>query len=160
MTDFTTSFSVKETPHEVFNAINNVRGWWSEEIQGNTEKLNDVFLYHYKDVHKCKLKLIEVIPEKKVVWLVMENHFSFTNDKTEWTGTKISFEISQKDNKTQLRFTHIGLVPDYECYDICTDAWSNYIKNSLGDLITKGKGQPNPAEGGFNEQLLQEHKKS
>lgn len=90
----------------------------------------------------------------------MDNYFSFTNDKTEWTGTKISFEISQKDNKTLLRFTHVGLVPDYECYDMCTDAWTNYIKNSLRDLVTKGKGQPNPAEGGFNEQLLQEHKKA
>jgi hypothetical protein len=157
-TDFTTSFSVEQTPHEVFNAINNVRGWWSEEIEGNTDKLNDVFLYHYKDVHKCKLKLIEVIPDKKVVWLVMENYFNFTKDKTEWTGTKIAFEISQKENKTQLRFTHIGLVPEYECYDICNDAWSNYIKNSLRDLVTKGKGQPNPAEGGFNNQLLEDHK--
>ena len=157
-TDFTTTFSVEQTPREVFNAIKNVRGWWSEEIEGNTANLNDVFVYHYKDAHKCKVKLIEVIPDKKVVWLVMDNHFSFTKDKTEWTGTKMSFEISQKDNKTVLRFTHLGLVPDYECYDICTDAWGNYIKNSLRDLITKGKGQPNPAEGGFNEQLLQEHK--
>jgi hypothetical protein len=158
-TDFTTTLVVDQTPEDVFNAVNNVRGWWSEEIEGGTEKLNDEFTYHYKDVHISKMKLIEVIPNEKVVWLVMDNHFNFTKDRSEWKGTRISFEISQMDNKTQIRFTHLGLVPEYECYDICRDAWSNYIKNSLRSLITTGEGQPNPKEGGFNEQLLQQHKK-
>jgi hypothetical protein len=49
-----------------------------------------------KDLHKCTMKLIEVIPNKKVVWLVLDNYFSFTQDKTEWIGTKIEFEISRK----------------------------------------------------------------
>ena len=106
------------------------------------------------------MKLIEVIPNEKVVWLVMDNYFEFTEDKSEWKDNKIIFEINKKDNKTQLRFTQLGLVPEYECYDICQKAWSNYINNSLRNLITTGKGQPNPKEGGFNEHLLQQHKKS
>ena len=157
--NFSTSITVDATAQEVFNAITNVRGWWSEEIEGSTENLNDEFTYHYKDVHICKMKLIEVIPNEKVVWLVLDNYFKFTEDKSEWKGNKIVFDISEKDNKTQLQFTQQGLVPTYECYDICRDAWSNYIKNSLHSLITTGKGQPNPKEGGFNEQLLQQHKK-
>jgi hypothetical protein len=141
--DFTTTILVDQTPKEAFDAINNVRGWWSEEIEGGTEKLNDEFTYHYEDVHSCKMKLIEVIPEKKVVWLVLDNYFNFTKDKSEWKGTKVIFEISQKDNKTQIRLTHLGLVPEYECFDICQDAWTNYIRNSLRSLIVTGKGQPN-----------------
>ena len=89
----------------------------------------------------------------------MDNHFNFTKDKGEWTGNKIIFEITEKDNKTQLKFSQLGLVPEYECYDICQNAWSNYINNSLRSLITTGKGQPNPKEGGFNKQLLQQHNK-
>ena len=157
--NFTTTLSVDQTPEEVFAAINNPRGWWSEEIEGGTEKLNDEFNYHYKDVHISEMKLIEVIPNKKVVWLVMDNHFNFTKDESEWTGNKIIFEITEKDNKTQLKFTQVGLVPEYECYDICQNAWSNYINNSLRSLIATGKGQPSPKEGGFNEQLLEQHKK-
>ena len=141
--DFTTTLLVDQNPKEAFNAINNVRGWWSEEIEGSTEKLNDEFTYHYEDVHRCKMKLIEVIPDKKVVWLVLDNYFKFTKDKSEWKGTKIIFEIAKQDNKTQIHFTHLGLVPEYECYEICRDAWSNYIHNSLGSLISTGKGQPN-----------------
>ena len=76
----------------------------------------------------------------------MENYFKFTKDKSEWTGTKVIFEISEKDNKTQIRFTHQGLVPAYECFDICSNAWSQYISQSLWSLIAKGKGQPNAKE--------------
>lgn len=141
--DFTTTILVDQTPQEAFNAINNVRGWWSEEIEGSTDKLNDEFNYHYEDVHLCKIKLIEVIPNKKVVWLVKENYFKFTKDKSEWTGTKINFDILEKDNKTEIRLTHFGLVPEYECFEICKEGWTNYIQNSLRKLITTGKGMPN-----------------
>ncbi len=141
--DFTTSLLVDQTPEDAFKAINNVRGWWSEEIEGRTDKLNDEFSYHYEDVHYCKMKIIEFIPNEKVVWLVLDNYFKFTKDKNEWTGTKISFEISKKDKKTQIRFTHRGLVPEYECFDICSNAWGQYIQQSLLRLIATGKGQPN-----------------
>lgn len=155
--DFKTSITVDATAQEVFNAVNNVRGWWSEEIEGNTERLNDKFTYHYKDVHITKMKLIEVIPNEKVVWLVMDNYFKFTKDKSEWKGNKIIFEITEKDGQTQLQFTQLGLIPEYECYNVCRDAWSNYINNSLRSLITTGKGHPNAKESDFNEQLLQQH---
>jgi Activator of Hsp90 ATPase homolog 1-like protein len=141
--NFTTTQLINQTPEEVFNAINNPRGWWSEEIEGSTDKLNDEFSYHYEDVHRCKMKIIEFIPDEKVVWLVMDNYFSFTKDKSEWKGNKIIFEIAKKNNKTQLQFTQEGLVPEYECYDICQNAWTTYIQKSLHSLITTGKGQPN-----------------
>lgn len=144
--DFTTIIVVDQTPKEVFEAITNVRGWWSEEIEGDTAKLNDEFKYHYKDIHVCKMKLVEVVPNKRIVWDVLENHFKFTVDKTEWVGTKVIFEISTKNNKTAIRFTHKGLVPDYECYNICVNGWTKYINGSLHSLITTGNGQPNLME--------------
>ncbi len=149
--NFTTTLLVDQTPREVFNAVNNVRGWWSEEIEGDTDKLGAEFSYHFKDVHRCKMKIVEFIPNKKVVWHVLDNYFSFTQDKTEWKDTKISFEISiskkgDKGDKTEVHFTHIGLVPHYECYNACSDGWSTYINGSLRSLITTGKGQPNEKE--------------
>ena len=143
--NFTATILVDKTAQEVFNAINNVRGWWSEEIEGNTAKLNDEFNYHYLDVHRCKMKLVEVVSNKKIVWLVLDNYFSFTQDKTEWNGTKIIFEITTHDNKTKIQFTHEGLVPEYECYNACVNGWTQYIQHSLLSLITTGKGQPNSA---------------
>ena len=144
-TDFTTTFVVDKSPEQVFTAINNPRGWWSEEIEGPTNQLNAQFNYHFQDVHRAKMKIVELIPNQKVVWLVEDNYFKFTKDKTEWKGTRIVFEISKKGNQTELRFTHVGLTPQYECYDICQDAWTNYIQHSLKNLITTGKGMPNAA---------------
>ncbi len=138
--DFTTTILVDKSTSDVFNAINNVRGWWQGEIEGNSSKLNDEFTYRMEDIHFSKQQLIEVIPDKKIVWLVTESKLNFIKDKTEWENTKIIFEISEFNNKTQLRFTHMGLVPEIECFGACSNAWVDLIHKSLFSLITTGKG--------------------
>ena len=125
--NFTTTFSVDQTPEEAFDAINNVRGWWSQTIEGETDRLGAVFFYHYQDVHRCTFKITELVAGKKVVWHVLHNYFNFVEDQTEWNDTDIVFEIARKDDKREVRFTHVGLVPAYECYGVCSDAWGSYI---------------------------------
>ena len=144
----TITFAVDQTPQEVFDAINNVRAWWSGEIEGSTDKLGEEWTYRYKDVHRTTQKITEFVPGKKVVWHVSDAQVNFVKDKTEWNGTDIVFEIARKGDKTEVRFTHVGLVPTFECYDGCSGAWGFYINDSLRNLITTGKGQPNPKEKG------------
>lgn len=142
--NFTTTFTVDQAPEEAFAAINNVRGWWSGEpgIEGSTDKLGDEFTYRYKPHHYSKQKITELIPGKKVGWIVLESQLNFVKDKSEWNGTKITFEIANRGDKTEVRFTHAGLVPDHECYGACSNAWDSYINGSLRSLIT-GNLQPN-----------------
>mgnify|MGYP001282617758 CR=1 FL=1 len=149
--NLTFTISVDQTPEEAFAAINNVRGWWSGNIEGRTDKLGEEFTYRYEDVHYSKQKITEFIPGKKVVWHVLDGYLNFTQDKTEWKGTDITFDISKKGDKTEVRFTHVGLVPESECYDACSNAWGSYINGSLRSLITSGKGHPNPKEKGDGE---------
>lgn len=144
--NFTTSFTVDRTPDAVFAAINNVRGWWSQNVSGPTDKAGEAFDYRYRDLHRCRIRVVELVPGRKVAWHVEHNHFSFTSDDTEWTGTDIVFDIAERDGKTEVRFTHVGLVPDYECYDVCSDGWGTYIEGSLRSLIVSGEGQPNVGE--------------
>lgn len=141
ISDFTTTILVDQTPKQVFNAINNPQAWWSGEIKGSTGKLNDEFTYRYEDLHLSKQRIVEMIPDQKVVWLVTESKINYAEDKREWTDTKMSFEISEQDNKTQLRFTHLGLVPEIECFDSCSNSWSQLIQQGLFSLITTGKGK-------------------
>ena len=138
--NFTTTFTVDQSPEEVFASINNARAWWSGEpgVEGNTDKLGDEFTYRYEPHHYSKQKVAEFIPGKRVVWLVLDSSLNFVANKTEWKGSKINFEIAKKGGKTEVRFTHAGLLPDHECYGACSNAWGSYINGSLRDLITTG----------------------
>ena len=144
MQNFTTSFTVDQTPAAVFAAINNVRGWWSGTIEGTTDQLGAEFIYRYEDVHYSKQKITELLPGKKVVWHVTDAKLNFTKDKAEWKGTDIIFEISENAGQTELRFTHQGLVPEFECYAACSNAWGALVTRNLRNLILTGTDQPNP----------------
>jgi len=138
-TDFTTTIAVDQTPQQVFDAVTTPYDWWSGDFEGNTKKLNDEFTYQYGDMHYSKQRVVELIPGEKVVWLVIDSQLNFIEDKEEWTGTKIFFEISKKHGKTELRFTHKGVNPEVECYDACSTAWGQLIQQSLYNYITTGK---------------------
>ena len=140
--NFNITFLAEQTPNEVFNSINNVRGWWSEELEGSSEKLNDEFSYRHGDFHYSKHKLIEVEQDKKVVWLTTDSKLTFVKEQDEWNGTKMIFEISKQEDKTKLVITHLGLVPQFEWFDACSKGWTHYLQNSLLPLITTGKGKP------------------
>jgi hypothetical protein len=140
--DYSASITVNASAQKTFKSINSVTKWWTKNLEGSSQKLNDEFTVRFGDVHYSKQKLVEIIPDKKVEWLVTDSKLNFVEDKHEWTNTKISFEIAEKDDKTQIHFTHIGLVPGIECYDGCSNAWGQYIKGSLFKLLTDGKGAP------------------
>jgi hypothetical protein len=140
-TDFTITILVDKTPKEVFETINKVRGWWTGKpgIEGSTGNLGDEFTYRYEPHHFSKQKIIEFIPGKKIAWNITDSTINFVDDKNEWTGTNIIFDISKRNGKTEVRFTHVGLVPGIECYDGCSNAWGSYINSSLRNLINSGK---------------------
>jgi hypothetical protein len=144
--NLTFTITVDKTPEEAFAAINNVRGWWSGEIDGNTDALGAEWTYRYKDIHYSKQRITELVPGKKVVWLVVDSYLNFVEDKKEWNGTEVVFEIIRNGDQTEVRFTHRGLSPDVECFDGCSSAWGFYINTSLRNLIATGKGEPNRKE--------------
>lgn len=139
--DFTLTLVTDTSAKVAFDRINEVSKWWTENLEGNSKQVDDEFTVRFGDVHITTHKLVEVIPNKKVVWLTAKSELNFLKDKTEWEGTTVSFEISEKDGKTQIVFTHHGLVPAIECYKDCQKGWTYYI-GSLSKFVNEGKGTP------------------
>jgi uncharacterized protein YndB with AHSA1/START domain len=145
MTDhsFTTTLQLAAEPHAVFEAVNDPRAWWSAGLEGVTDELGAEFVFEVPGIHFTRFRIIELEPDSRVVWHAEEARLTFVEDEEEWTGTDVRFELIPRDGGTELRFTHLGLVPEFECYDACSTAWSSYLHGSLARLAETGVGDPN-----------------
>ena len=139
---FTTSIVVDASPEAVFEAINCPREWWGSEIEGHTGQLGEIWSYRHKDMHFSLHKTTVLEPGRRLVWQVIDSHAAFLQDKEEWTGTELMFEMEPAGDQTKIRFTHQGLLPEVECFDICTSSWTGLIGGSLKKFIEGGEGLP------------------
>ena len=140
---FTTTITVDRTLREVYDAAADPRLWWSETITGVTDEVGGEFVYEVEGIHYSKIRVIELVPGERVVWRVIDARMTFIADETEWNDTEIRFDIVGRDDGTELRFTHVGLMPEVECYGACANAWTFYIGSSLRQLLERGSGAPN-----------------
>ncbi len=143
---YRTTLLVEATPDQAYAAINDVRGWWSQDVDGRTDTVGAEFDYRGNqdgvNVHRARIRVTDLVPGDRVAWEVLDNWMSFIDDQAEWTGTHIVFEIAPTEGGTEIRFSHLGLVPSYECYDACFDAWTFFVQSSLRGLIATGHGEP------------------
>ncbi len=142
--DLKVSFTVEETPQEVFAAINNVRGWWSKGLKGASDALGSEFFYKHGDLHESTQKVTELVPGKRVAWRVTKSKLTFVDHQEEWDGTDVIFEIEPVKNLTRVTMTHVGLTKDKQCFEACSGGWGFYVGDSLKSLIESGKGEPDP----------------
>ena len=137
---YTATIEVTNSSNDVFDQILQVSKWWSKDFEGSSAKLNDEFVICHPGRHYSKQELVELVPGKKVVWLVTDSELDWLeNDKHEWTNTRMIFEIATKGDNTLLQFTHEGLNPKKECYARCEQGWNMVIKDWLFNFITTGK---------------------
>ena len=139
--NFHRAITVNASAAETMKKISQVNLWWAKKFTGSAEKLNDKFSVHFGETF-VDFKVSEMVPDKKVVWKVTDCNLHWINEKKEWKGTEVVFELSPANKKTKIDFTHVGLVPGVECYESCEFGWSGHLTTGLEDLINKGKGQP------------------
>ncbi|WP_431981917.1 SRPBCC family protein [Streptomyces qinglanensis] len=144
---FNTTFAVNKTPQQIVDAIARPEIWWNELIEGSAAATGDEFGFHMPGVHTTKIRVTESTPGKRVVWHVLDNHFSFVDDQDEWLGTDVVFDIEPgAGEETTVRVTHVGLVPEFECYEVCSGAWTHHLNAGLRALLTTGHPAPTTAE--------------
>lgn len=144
MSDFTATIDVPQTPEKVFAAALDQRAWWSAAIEGPTDHVGTEFRHEVPDMHWCTFRIAALDRPRHLSWLALDSWLTFTDPKGEWNGTTVRFDIAQRDGLTEPTFTHEGLTPEFDCYDLCSNAWTGYVTGSLRYLITTGVGQPNP----------------
>lgn len=139
--NYQATIEVTNSPEEIFRHItDNVAQWWGgKDLSGSSTHTNDEFIVNHPSAHYSKQRLVEVIPNKKVVWLVTESKLSWLKNQEEWTNTKMVFEISETNHSRLLHFTHEGLVPEKESYAKCSEGWNMVIRDWLYTLIMYGK---------------------
>lgn len=135
------SITAKISARDTFKCICKVTEWWSKNIEGKSKKLNDVFTYYSRE-SRVTFKITECIPDKKIVWYVTDSYLHWLSEKKEWTNTQIMYEISTKNNPTKIDFTHVGLVPEIECYERCEKGWTRFVTISLPKFLNEGKRLP------------------
>jgi hypothetical protein len=134
MKSYSFEIETHKSPKEVYGLLLEIKKWWSgiydETISGKSKKEQDEFTFSAGGgMHFSRQKLTELIPYKKIVWEVIESNLSFLDNPKEWEKTKLQFDISEKENKTKITFTHAGLVPHIECFEQCSNAWTQYLFN-------------------------------
>lgn len=146
-TDFSHSMTLDAASEKVFNAILDVRSWWSGRIDGIPDRVGARFGYRYADLHDSTQQVITIVPKQKIVWRVIDSHLSFVEKKDEWNGTDIVFEIERFRLHTTLTFTHTGLRRSLECYEACASGWTTLLTRNLRTRILSGLPQPDAFEG-------------
>jgi hypothetical protein len=143
-TGYSTTFTVEQSPDVVYAAILDTPAWWTGQITGSTDSVGAEFTYDHPPQHHSVQLVLELVPSRRVVWRVIESDLAFPLDPGEWTGTEIVFEIAATAKGTELRFTHQGLLPEFECFGSCSSAWMHYINASLRSVISTGQAVPEP----------------
>ena len=140
--DYHSSITASVTPQEAFEKISHVSEWWAKDFEGKSEEPHDVFTVRFPNGDMYKVKVSEIIPHKKITWEVIDSYQGWHDNHTEWVGTTIVWEVLSPKDSLEVKMTHIGLVPEFECFDKCSHGWDYLMQKSLLELLNEGKGLP------------------
>lgn len=138
--DYKTSITVNASCEKALAAIADVSGWWAKNFTGKAVKAGDRFIVRFGDTF-VDFEIAHPTPHE-VTWRVTDCHLHWQNDKTEWKGTQIIWQVNDTGKDTRIDMTHIGLNPNVQCYTNCREGWTEHVNESLYNLITNGKGEP------------------
>lgn len=145
MSHYQQNLIINATPAAVYAALTTpagLRGWWTEDCDVSTELGGTIhfrFGRNYKD-----LRIEQLEPSREVRWYCTRAHIA-AGDLTrrdEWVGTDIVFRLTpESEGRARVQFEHIGLVPAFECYELCSGGWQYFLR-SLQQFAETGRGTP------------------
>lgn len=139
--DYHAAILAPVTASEAMARIGRVSDWWTRGFEGKSRTVGDTFTVRFGKTF-VDFRISEVVPGKKIVWEVADCNLDWIRDKKEWKGTTIVWEISSRNGLTEIGMTHVGLVPEQECYTNCKPGWDFYVTKSLQKLLEENIGLP------------------
>lgn len=135
MADIRHNVVIKATPEKVYKAVttqDGLEGWWCKQTTAKPELgFVNIFIF---GKFRNEMKVTELFANKRTEWECI-------NSIDEWIGTKISFDLEEKNGNTILRFTHGGWKEVTDTYAGCNYDWAQFMK-SLKTLCETGTGTP------------------
>lgn len=144
MVNYTKSFRLQVSPETVFQALTReIPQWWTEAFEGDAADVKNTFTVRFGDAAYKTMEVAELVPGSAVSWKVTDALINSPglNEKKEWIGTSILWNIVTSGDTTLLTLTHQGLTPALECYTMCREGWQQFTE-SLVAHIRHQNGQP------------------
>ncbi|MGH3828186.1 MAG: SRPBCC family protein [Pseudonocardiaceae bacterium] len=140
--DFTAVLDLPVSPDDVVSLFTSAAGvsrWWGP-TEGDAA-VGGTLITSFGEHGVNATRVLEAGPDRVVWEPVAAPGTTPTGHTREWLGTTIQIDIHPAGNGTELRFRHVGLNPELECWDACYDAWS-YFMGSIGSCVKTGVGTP------------------
>jgi len=130
------NMTIAASATKIFDAVTReegLKGWWTTDVDARPE---EGYVNHFKFGENGfnKMKVSKLQSPNEVYWECVDG------DK-EWVGTKVSFELEEREDNTFLKFAHLNWAEESEFFGFCNHHWGRFL-DSLKSLCETGEGQP------------------
>jgi uncharacterized protein YndB with AHSA1/START domain len=139
MADILHKIEVRVPRDRVFEALSTQEGlarWWTTDTKAQA-KVGSIAEFGFRGGKFVqKMKIDELLPGKRVAWTATEG-------VDEWKGTTLTFDLSEENGETVIRFGHRGWREASDFLAHCSYRWAYFLR-SLKLYLQEGKGTPHP----------------
>lgn len=139
MKDYNATLTSSHNAEVIFKTITEEMSNWWAPMSGKFVNLGDQASIRFGENSYWSFEASTLNKPSRVVLTCNGAHHICDNlsdkSRAEWLGTKLVFEITEEQENSHINFTHIGLVPELECFDECKAGWDHYFLGSLKDYL-------------------------
>lgn len=134
------SVLINTTTERAFEALTlEVAHWWGDTDR-LAEKTEDIFKVSWGKPY-YQFRVTDLVPKEKISWVCIDCHQiheGLDGIEKEWVGTKLHWTIEDMCNgQTRVSLLHVGLVPSFNCYEVCHSGWNHFINERLKDYLER-----------------------
>ena len=141
MNNYECTITTSLTPNRVFDALTKEMSNWWTDMSSMVNKIGDKTTAKFEDGTAWSFEVTSLEDDKLIELYCYEaNHIhpvTTPEMRTEWQHTTLRFEIIPKGDETEIHFTHIGLTPEVNCYDICCTGWDHFFGSAFKVYLDK-----------------------